>query len=67
MNHSNGFQKKCLNSCLIALLSLTTGKEEPKATVQKFSKVGLSPSKKFVFICFNDSHSKMKKNAFYLS
>ena len=29
-------------------------------------KVGLSPSKKnFFFICFNDSPSKMMKNAFY--
>ena len=28
-------------------------------------KVGLSPSKKFFIICFNDSPSKMIKNAFY--
>ena len=28
-------------------------------------KVGLSPSKKFSFICFNDSPSKIMKNAFY--
>ena len=28
-------------------------------------KVGLSPSKKAFFICFNDSPSKMMKNAFY--
>ena len=28
-------------------------------------KVGLSPSKKIFFICFNDSASKMVKNAFY--
>ena len=28
-------------------------------------KVGLSPSKKVFFICFNDSPSKMMKNAFY--
>ena len=28
-------------------------------------KVGLSPSKKSFFICFNDSPSKMMKNAFY--
>ena len=28
-------------------------------------KVGLSPSKKNFFICFNDSPSKMMKNAFY--
>ena len=31
---------------------------------QKKLKVGLSPSKKKI-ICFNDSRSKMKKNAFY--
>ena len=67
MNHSNGFKKKYLSSYLIALLSLTTGNKELKATVQKFSKVELPPSKKFVFIYFNDSHSKMMKNAFYLS
>ena len=28
-------------------------------------KVGLSPSKKVFFICFNDSPSKMMKTAFY--
>ena len=28
-------------------------------------KVGLSPSKKYCFICFNDSPSKMMKNPFY--
>ena len=28
-------------------------------------KVGLSPSKNTFFICFNDSPSKMMKNAFY--
>ena len=28
-------------------------------------KVGLSPSKKIFFICFNGSPSKMMKNAFY--
>ena len=28
-------------------------------------KVGLSPSKKFRFICFNESPLKMMKNAFY--
>ena len=28
-------------------------------------KVGVSPSKKVVFICFNESHLKMIKNAFY--
>ena len=28
-------------------------------------KVGFSPSKKNFFICFNDSSSKMMKNAFY--
>ena len=28
-------------------------------------KVGLSPSKKNLFICFNDNPSKMMKNAFY--
>ena len=28
-------------------------------------KVGLSPSRKFFFICFNDSPSRMMKNAFY--
>ena len=28
-------------------------------------KVGLSPSKKVFFICFNDSPLKMMKNAFY--
>ena len=28
-------------------------------------KAGLSPSKKIFFICFNESPSKMKKNAFY--
>ena len=28
-------------------------------------KVGLLPSKKVFFICFNDSPSKMMKNAFY--
>ena len=38
MNDSNGFQKKCLNPCLISLLTLTTGNEEPKATVQNFLK-----------------------------
>ena len=27
--------------------------------------VGLSPSKKICFICFNDSPSEMMKNAFY--
>ena len=30
-----------------------------------FLKVGLSPFKKILFICFNDSPSKMKKNTFY--
>ena len=33
----------------------------PKVTF----KVGLSPSKFFIIICFNDSPSKVKKNAFY--
>ena len=28
-------------------------------------KVRLSPSKKFFFVCFNGSSSKMMKNAFY--
>ena len=28
-------------------------------------KVGLSPSKKKIIICFNDSPSKVMKNAFY--
>ena len=28
-------------------------------------KVGLSPSKKVFFVCFNDSLSKIMKNAFY--
>ena len=28
-------------------------------------KVGLSPSKKVFFVCFNDSPSKIMKNAFY--
>ena len=28
-------------------------------------KVGLSPSKKFIFICFSESPLKMMKNAFY--
>ena len=27
--------------------------------------VGLSPSKKVLFVCFNDSLSKIMKNAFY--
>ena len=31
---------------------------------QKF-KVGLSPSKKFIFIYFNESPLKMMKNGFY--
>ena len=31
----------------------------------KYFKVGFSPSKKVFFICFNDSPSKMMKNAFY--
>ena len=30
-------------------------------------KVGLSPSKNIFFICFNDSPSKMMKNAFYFN
>ena len=29
-------------------------------------KVGLSPSQKICFICFNESHSKIMKNAFLL-
>ena len=32
---------------------------------KSFIKVGLSPSKNFFLICFNDSPSKMMKNAFY--
>ena len=32
----------------------------------KLLKVGLSPSKKVCFICFNESAIKMMKNAFYL-
>ena len=32
----------------------------------KLVKVGLSPSKKVCFICFNESPIKMMKNAFYL-
>ena len=32
---------------------------------RKIVKVGLSPSKKFSFICFSDSLLKMIKNAFY--
>ena len=31
---------------------------------EDFFKVGLSPSKKFLFICFNESLLKMIKNAF---
>ena len=30
-----------------------------------YVKVGLSPSKKLLIICFNDSPSKMIKNGFY--
>ena len=33
------------------------------SSIQQF-KVGLSPSKKVVLICFNESHLKMMKNAF---
>ena len=32
---------------------------------KNYFKVGLSPSKKIFFICFNDSPWKMMKNAFY--
>ena len=31
----------------------------------KYLKLGLSPSKKNVFVCFNESRFQMMKNAFY--
>ena len=34
--------------------------------IKEFLLVGLSPSKKSFCICFNDSPSKMMRNAFYL-
>ena len=43
-----------------------THKTISKNVIGPKSKVGLSPSKKNYFICFNDSPSKMMKNAFYL-
>ena len=33
--------------------------------IATLKKVGLSPSKKVFFVCFNDSPSKIMKNAFY--
>ena len=39
-------------------------KDIPFFLYRKF-KVGPSPSKKFFFICFNNSPSKIMKNAFY--
>ena len=45
---------------------------EAEKTIKSFNKEmvndlkdGLSPSKKFILICFNESSLKMMKNAFY--
>ena len=37
----------------------------PKESCSKQFKLGLSPSKKVGFVCFNESPLKMIKNAFY--
>ena len=37
-----------------------------KTEIEHWLKVGLSPSKKKIIICFNDNPSKMMKNAFHL-
>ena len=57
---------------VLAQFFFTTSKSEldyyhPKVTVRDVErlKVGLSTSKKVFFICFNNSPSKMMKNAFY--
>ena len=40
-------------------------KDDNKNNTYNNIKVGLSPSKKNYFICFNESPLKMMKNAFY--
>ena len=40
-------------------------KKSSKVSKQYLFKVGLSPSRKICFICFNESTLKMMKNAFY--
>ena len=54
--HTSFFSKTCLLENLA-----------PRVLCLFELKVGLSPSKKVFFICFNDRSSKMMKNAFYFN
>ena len=59
------FQKDCTKKVLKIFkpIVIENLKLVPLCSINGF-KVGLSPSKKKVFICFNDSPSKMMKNPF---
>ena len=52
-------------SFLIKLIMFILKKCVPDLNLRGHVKEGLSPSNKFISVCFNESPLKMMKNAFY--